>query len=84
MAKIELPKAARDRLAGALSRHLQDEFEVDVKGFDAVFLLDWIIEHVGPYLYNQGVLDAQALVRKKAEDFVEAFAELEKPPPSAI
>lgn len=79
MAKIELPKTAREALASALSRHLQDELELEVKGFDALFLLDWITETVGPHFYNQGLLDAQALVRKKADDFVEAFSQLEKP-----
>lgn len=79
MAKIELPRPVRDTLADALSGYLKDELELEVKGFDAVFLLDWIIETMGPHLYNQGLTDAQALVRKKADDFVEAIAQLEKP-----
>lgn len=78
MSMIELPKATHDALARALQSRLKDELEVDVQGFDAVFLLDWITEHIGPHFYNQGVLDAQALVRKKADDFIEAFSQLEK------
>ncbi len=78
MSKIELPMPTREALASALSRHLKDELDVEVKGFDALFLLDWITEHVGPHVYNQGLADAQSLVRKKAEDFVEAISHLEK------
>jgi len=79
MSRIELPKPVRDALADALSRHLKDELDLEVKGFDAVFLLDWIAEHVGPHFYNQGLADAQAVVRKRADDIAEAVSHLEKP-----
>ncbi len=69
----------REALAGALRRHLKNELDLEVKGFDALFLLDWITEHAGPHFYNQGLADAQALVRKKADDFVEAISHLEQP-----
>lgn len=78
MSKIELPMPTREALARALSRHLKDELDVEVKGFEALFLLDWITEHAGPHFYNQGLADAQALVRRKADDFVEAISHLEK------
>lgn len=78
MSKIELPKPIRESLAGALSRYLKDELELEVKGFDAQFLLDFITDTAGPHFYNQGLADAQALVRKKADDFVEAISALEK------
>ena len=79
MSKIELPKPVADELAQALSRYLKAELDLEVKGFDAVFLLDFITETLGPHYYNQGLADAQALLARKVDEFGEAIYQLEKP-----
>jgi uncharacterized protein (DUF2164 family) len=79
MSKIELPKETRDALARALGRYLKDELDLEVAGFDAVFLTDFIAEHLGPYFYNQGLADAQALLAKRLDEMGEAIYQLEKP-----
>jgi uncharacterized protein (DUF2164 family) len=79
MPPIELPKETRDILARVLSRYLKDELDLEVEGFDAVFLADFIAENLGPYFYNQGLADAQALLSKKTDEIVEAIYQLEQP-----
>ena len=79
MSKIELSKEARDALAKALSRYLKDELDLTVEGFDAVFLLDFISETLGPHYYNQGLHDAQAILHSKLEQIGDAIYEIEKP-----
>ena len=79
MSKIELPKEAADAAAKALSKYLKAELDVEVSGFDAVFLVDFITERLGPHYYNQGLYDAQAVLAKKADDIGEAILGLEKP-----
>jgi uncharacterized protein (DUF2164 family) len=79
MPKIELPKDDRDAMARALSRYLKDELDLEVTGFDAQFLLDFIAETLGPQFYNQGLADAQALLSKKMDDLCEAILALEQP-----
>ncbi|WP_430418764.1 DUF2164 domain-containing protein [Phenylobacterium sp.] len=79
MSKIELPKDTRDALAVALSRYLKDEHDVEVTGFDAHFLLDFIIETIGPHVYNQGLADTHALLSKKLDELGESIWHLEKP-----
>lgn len=81
MPSIELPKAAREALTAALSRYLKTELDLEVTGFDAVFLTDFITDQIGAYYYNQGLADAQALVGRKTEEIVEAIYQLEKPLP---
>ena len=76
--KIELPKEARDAATQLLSRYLKDELELEVKGFDAVFLTDFITERLGPLFYNQGLYDAQAILSKKADEIGEAILAIEK------
>jgi uncharacterized protein (DUF2164 family) len=79
MAKIELSKEAREAAARALSEYLKDELEVEVTGFDAQFLLDFVGERIGPWFYNQGLADARAIVQARVELVAEAIYELEKP-----
>ena len=79
MSRIELPKDTRDALARALSRYLKDELDVEVQGFDAVFLLDFVTERLGPHFYNQGLADAQAILSKKLDEIGESIYQLEKP-----
>jgi uncharacterized protein (DUF2164 family) len=79
MSKIELPKETRDALAKALSRYLKDELDLEVTGFDAVFLADFALETFGPVIYNQALTDAQALLARKLEEMGEALYQLEKP-----
>lgn len=82
MPKIELPKALRDDAAKAISRYLKDELDLDVTGFDAVFLTDFVTETLGPHFYNQALADAQALLSKKLDEMGEAIWQLEQPPPA--
>ena len=76
--KIELPKEVAEAAARSLSKYLKDELDLEVSGFDAVFLLDFITERLGPHFYNQGLYDAQAILSKKADEIGEAILALEK------
>jgi uncharacterized protein (DUF2164 family) len=79
MTKIEFTKQARDAILKRLTRYLKEEMDLEASGFDVVFLLDFISEELGPYYYNQGLYDAQAIFLKKVEVVGEAVYEIEKP-----
>lgn len=79
MAKIELPKPVSEALAKALSTYLKSELELEVAGFDALFLLEFILERVGPHIYNQALYDTQAHLHGKLEALGDAVLEIEKP-----
>lgn len=70
---IVLPKDTRYAAARTLSKYLKDKLNLEVNGFDAVFLLDFIIERLGPLFYNQGLYDAQAILAKKSDEIDEAI-----------
>ena len=73
MAAIEFDKETRDQLSRTIARHLKSELDVDVAPFEALELLDWLSERLGPHYYNQGLADAQTVVKARAEDVVEAI-----------
>jgi len=79
VSRIELPKQTQDELAGALRKHLQDQYGVEIEPFDALALLDYIGETMGAHFYNQGLTDAQELIRKKLEVVLDEVYALERP-----
>ncbi len=77
--RIELEKPERDALSRALVLYLKEELDLEIGGMDAILLLDFISEKLGPHYYNQALHDARAHLRAKLENLSEAFYDLEKP-----
>ena len=83
MAGIEFDKATRGDLASMLRQYLKAELDAEIGNLDAEFLLDFIIEKLGPRFYNQGLRDAAAALSKRMDVLTEALEELERPEPRA-
>lgn len=77
--RIEFDKPVREALARAMQAYLKDELDVEVGGMDAVLLLDFVSERLGPHYYNQGLEDARTLLHARMEAFGDALYDLEKP-----
>ena len=79
MSKIEFSKEERETLVRKIRLYFREELDQDLGQFDAEFLLDFFTEEVGPYFYNRGLYDSQAILESRLENVVEAIYELEKP-----
>lgn len=79
MADIKLSQDDTDRLVSKIKTYFHDELNQDIGGFEAEFLIDFFAKEVGPYLYNQGLADANRVFTEKAEDVSYLIQELEKP-----
>ncbi|MEZ4409011.1 MAG: DUF2164 domain-containing protein [Polyangiales bacterium] len=78
MKPIALDPTARAIALQKLRGYFSDELDQELGQLPAEMLLDFIARELGPTFYNQGVADAQALVRRKADDIVEALYGLER------
>ncbi len=76
---IEFSKEEKDILVKNIQVYFREELDQDIGNFDAQFLLDFFCEKVGPYFYNRGLYDAQAVLEKRLESIAEAIYEIEKP-----
>jgi uncharacterized protein (DUF2164 family) len=76
---ITLDRQTTDILERKLRKHLQDEYRFELGQFEALDLLDWLAETLGPLWYNQGLYDAQTILRKRADDLIEAVSAIERP-----
>lgn len=79
MPKIELDNSTKGQLARLIAGKLKDEFDAEVAPFDALDLLDFLAEVLGPHYYNQGLYDAQTVLRARVDSVVEAIEQLEQP-----
>ena len=81
MARIEFDKQTRETLVRLLARQLKDECDLEIAPMDSQRLLDFISDTLGPHYYNQGLYDAQAVLKDRAEAISEAIEGLSRPTP---
>lgn len=81
MARIELDKRLRDDLTRRVRTHLHDELGVEIEPVDSQLLLDFLAETLGPHYYNQALLDAEAVLKDRADAMAEAIAALSRATP---
>lgn len=77
--EIRLDPARKAEMIDRLTAWLASELDLEVRGFDAEFLLDFVGRELGSHYYNQGLLDAQAAIGTQLEAITEAIELLERP-----
>ena len=76
---IKFSKDETEILTRKIQLYFNEELDQDIGQFPAQFLLEFFSEEVGPYFYNRGLTDAQAVLEARMESITEALYELEKP-----
>lgn len=65
---LKIPDEDLDAVVYSIQKYLNEEFDQDVSTMKAKFLLEYFLQEIGPFAYNQGVSDAEAFFRAKLED----------------
>jgi uncharacterized protein (DUF2164 family) len=65
---ITLPDASRRSIIESIQHYFRDEREEDIGELQAGFVLDFMLAHVGPAVYNQAIRDAQAHLQQVTTD----------------
>jgi uncharacterized protein (DUF2164 family) len=68
----------RGVLGQAIKGLMAERFELDMGAFEAEELLDFFIKACGPLIYNQAVLDVQAVLKERFESIESDLWALEK------
>ena len=68
-------------LISRLQDYCDTELDRELGSFEAQFLMDFISQTMGPFYYNRGIYDAQALLQEQLEHVGESIDQLEKTPP---
>ncbi len=73
---LKLEKRVEEALLISLQRYFQTELEQPLGTLPGQHLLQFIVEEIGPSIYNQAVLDAQHHMQAKVSDLnIDCYAE---------
>lgn len=68
MKKIELDKGVRKLLVEELKRYFWNERDEELNDLAADIMLDFILDKIGPHIYNKAIGDAHEFMSEKVED----------------
>lgn len=68
MTTIELPKQTRAEAVSSLQRYFEKEMPEPLGELRAGLLLNFILEEIGPVIYNRAIADAQARKTSRVAD----------------
>jgi len=68
-------------IADELKRFVADELGNEIGSFEAEDLAEFVIERIGPWIYNQGVTDARKTLAKHVDGIQDEMSLLEKRSP---
>ena len=65
---IKLPEDKQSRIIESIKRYFLENLEDEIGDLKASLLLDYVVHEIGPVMYNQAILDAQAFMADKLDD----------------
>jgi len=68
MKDVQFSKERNQELMENIKKFFLNERGEEISSFQAGILLDFIIENIGPIIYNQALADAHALMSERLED----------------
>jgi uncharacterized protein (DUF2164 family) len=77
MENIKISKEARHKLAQSIKRYAAENLDEEIGDLKASLLLDYILEEIGPHIYNHAIADAQAYMQEKVTDMENSCFALE-------
>ena len=79
MNEVEFSNDEKATLVQKFKKYFESELDHEIGQFEAEFLIDFISENIGSHYYNQGLQDAQIVIRSKLDDIEFEIESLEKP-----
>ncbi|GAE37602.1 DUF2164 domain-containing protein [Halalkalibacter akibai] len=76
---IRLPKENKDQIISKLQDYFYNKRAEEIGNLGAENLLDFVLKEIGPYFYNQGIMDAKEVFEQKMLSIEEDILSLERP-----
>ncbi|MDD2338213.1 MAG: DUF2164 domain-containing protein [Geobacteraceae bacterium] len=65
---IKLSKDVESNLVASIKRYVSENFETDIGDLQSSLFLQFCLEEIGPFAYNQAILDAQVYMQERLMD----------------
>lgn len=72
---IELPRDARQQAIASIERYFEEELDQRIGNIAAGALLGFMVEEIGPLIYNQAVREAQERLLERVQELDIEFHE---------
>ncbi|OBZ16587.1 MULTISPECIES: DUF2164 domain-containing protein [Bacillales] len=79
MLMMKLPKEQKEQLTGRIQQYFELERSETLGSIAAEQLLDFMIQEIGPHLYNHAINDARKAVLERMQTLEDELYALEKP-----
>jgi len=75
---MELSRSDKESLSRDLKNYLDAELGLEIGLFDAEFLLDFLVEKLGPVIHNKALDDAAQIANEQVQELIYKLAELQQ------
>lgn len=75
---LQLDKEEEEVLLDDLRAYMSDELDMDIGNLPAKFLLDFIVDLIGPKIYDQAISDAEPWLYDRFTGILEDLSVLKK------
>ena len=75
---LQLDKEQEEVLLDELRAYMSDELDVDIGNLPAKFLLDFMVDLIGPKIYDQAISDAEPWLYDRFTGILEDLSVLKK------
>jgi len=76
---IKIPREEKIEIINDVKAYFEEERAETIGDLAAEQLIDFMITHLGPYMYNKALMDARALINEKMNQIEDDLYILEKP-----
>lgn len=78
MLSIKLPKEEKEEIIQNVQNFFEEERSETIGALGAEQFIDFMIEELGPYIYNKAIADARTLIHDKINQIDDELYSLEK------
>ncbi|MDY3305391.1 DUF2164 domain-containing protein [Psychrobacter sanguinis] len=75
---LQLDKEQEEVLLDELRAYMSDELDIDIGNLPAKFLLDFMVELIGPKIYDQAISDTEPWLYDRFTGILEDLSVLKK------
>ncbi|MEQ8479567.1 MAG: DUF2164 domain-containing protein [Hoeflea sp.] len=79
MKPIKFSREETQAIVGEIREYFREELEQDIGSMPAEMLMGFLADRIGPYFYNRGLYDAQAMIHKRMDGLADEVFALEQP-----
>ncbi len=62
---VKIPKEQKAQIIQFIQQYFAEERDEEIGDLATEFLLDFVMKHIGPFIYNQAIHDLQAVVGQR-------------------